>query len=329
MDFLSECCVVKFAVIFLLLAIHIHVGFVLSRRPQKSYNSVIVWLLTIGNVVFVHFYFANESPLLRMLALIITTLISMKNVVTIAYYPFGNPLSYIQWLCFTLGWFGMRPNLFEELRLSSPEFNKYTGILLKGISRIVFGALILFSTKYIPDNASVIRFLLVLIALSLILHFGILNIQRWWWNAWGVRVSELFKSPLKSSSLTEFWSRRWNLAFSEMTSLAVFRPLKKYGMVYATIGSFIFSGLLHEMAISLPVMGGFGMPFAYFVLHGILMAAEKSNFMKVILQKKIVGRCWVLIWLLLPLPILFHPEFIQKILTPLYSGQYFINSTFR
>src|SRR5690606_37647104 len=98
---------------------------------------------------------------------------------------------------------------------------------------------------------------------------GLLSISAGMWRLSGVNTDHLFKTPVKAKSLTEFWSKRWNLAFSEMTSVAVFRPLKgKVGNTAALMTAFVFSGLLHELAISVPVNSGYGLPLLYFVIQG-------------------------------------------------------------
>ena len=88
--------------------------------------------------------------------------------------------------------------------------------------------------------------------------------------AGGRRLHAPVPSPrLRSTGLGEFWGRRWNLAFSEMTALAIYRPLAAPGRAApALVASFLGSGLLHELAISVPVRAGFGLPLVYFALHG-------------------------------------------------------------
>ena len=89
-----------------------------------------------------------------------------------------------------------------------------------------------------------------------------------------------------SAAVPRRWPRRvwassgageWNLAFSEMTAVAVYRPLSApLGRGTATLGAFLFSGVLHELAISLPVLAGFGLPSLYFALHGLLVLVKRT-----------------------------------------------------
>jgi alginate O-acetyltransferase complex protein AlgI len=161
--------------------------------------------------------------------------------------------------------------------------------------------------------------LLLLIGLSLILHFGILNLSTAMWRLLGVDVRELFKSPYKSKSLKEFWGKRWNIAFSEMTALIVYRPLKEIiSPSMAMIVSFLLSGILHEIAISFPVNSGFGLPMIYFSIHAFLIYLEgKSPLVKKIISHPVVSHVWVFLCLILPMPLLFHADFVQFVLIPL------------
>ncbi|HEY9045299.1 MAG TPA: membrane bound O-acyl transferase family-domain-containing protein, partial [Ohtaekwangia sp.] len=138
------------------------------------------------------------------------------------------------------------------------------------------------------------------------------------WRISGVDVRELFRAPYKSRSLKEFWGKRWNLAFSEMTALIAYKPLKRFGVTTAMLASFLLSGILHEIAISFPVKAGYGMPMLYFTLHGILMYLEnKSLIVQKIIADRIASHIWVLGWLVIPMPLLFHTSFIEQVMKPL------------
>lgn len=158
--------------------------------------------------------------------------------------------------------------------------------------------------------------------MSLAVHFGLFNRVVAFWRRWGVDVRPLLREPLKAKSLAEFWSRRWNLAFSEMPTLGVYRPLERSaGKRAAIVAGFLFSGLLHELAISVPVGTGFGLPLLYFALHGGLVTMEG------LLERRghpvhgnaWLGRAWTLFWLVLPLPLLFHLPFLQGVVWQLLT----------
>jgi alginate O-acetyltransferase complex protein AlgI len=129
-------------------------------------------------------------------------------------------------------------------------------------------------------------------------------------------VGPPFDAPHRSTSLGEFWGRRWNRAFSDMTALLVYRPLGRCGGALIGLGgAFVFSGLLHEVAISLPVRAGFGGPTAYFVLHALLVAIERRLAARGLFDwPPGVGRVWTAAWLIAPLPVLFHRAFLEGVI---------------
>jgi alginate O-acetyltransferase complex protein AlgI len=150
------------------------------------------------------------------------------------------------------------------------------------------------------------------------LHFGLCHLLAGAWRLAGVAAQPLFRAPLQAESLGEFWARRWNLGFSEMTTVAVYRPLgARLGRTPALAASFALSGLLHELAISVPVRAGFGLPLLYFLLHGVLVLVERTLAKSGHPLEGWVGRAWTLAWLVLPLPLLFHRPFLAGVVWPL------------
>jgi alginate O-acetyltransferase complex protein AlgI len=255
-----------------------------------------------------------------MIVIVSLQLFSMKVLVMVETYSGGNKLNPIQWITFFGGWFGMRPGLFEEL--PSPRL-PFASLIAKGLSRIAAGFLLLYLSQLaegvFKSQIFFVTDLMLLIGLSLILHFGILNLSTALWRFFGVDVRELFRSPYKSTSLQEFWGKRWNLAFSEMTSLVAYKPLKaKIGVRNAMILSFMLSGLLHEIAISVPVHAGYGLPLLYFLLHAAFMQFESRTVLgKKIIDQKLLSHIWVMVALVVPMPLLFHHSFVNSVLRPL------------
>jgi alginate O-acetyltransferase complex protein AlgI len=214
----------------------------------------------------------------------------------------------------------MRPVLFEKLPSTSLPFHNY---IWKGLSRIIAGFGLVYLSWVVEQYPMATMFfipqLVLLAGVSLILHFGILNLSVAQWRMMGVDVSELFRAPYKAKSLKEFWGKRWNVAFSEMTALIAYRPLKeKIGIQNAVIASFLLSGILHEIAISFPVRSGYGLPMLYFAIHAIAMQIEaKSNFIQKVIRHPVYSHVWVMSLLILPMPLLFHAEFIRNVLIEL------------
>ena len=152
-------------------------------------------------------------------------------------------------------------------------------------------------------------------ALLLCVHFGVGEMLPWLIRRLGFAVGSLFEAPLRSDSLGEFWSRRWNLAFVEMDRILFLRPLRRrLGARGAVLGVFAISGVYHEMGISYPAGAGWGGPILYFLGHGLLVAFVEPR-----LKWSLARR--VLTWLavLLPLPWLFHEPFRQTLIWPLVN----------
>lgn len=97
----------------------------------------------------------------------------------------------------------------------------------------------------------------------------------------GRSVAGLQDGPLLSTSLTEFWARRWNRMVQGNLKRGFFKPLARAGLPgLGVLAAFTASGVLHVMAVagaghaslialpSLSVMG-------FFLLHAGLVLIEK------------------------------------------------------
>lgn len=281
---------------------------------QKLLNPI-VWLFTVLSIVVNHYLLFEYNGILRMLGLIIPLLHAMKIVVA-QYHPKGQ-LSLSHWIVYYFFTVNMNPGVFnqrEKIRANS-------SLLKSGLIHMLIGAfIIIILRQYAPaslvDESDLLFWLLsitALVSLSLILHFGLLPTNTFMLQLLKWPDYPVFRKPFKSKSLSEFWGSRWNIAFSEMTATAIFKPTaRKLGAATASFVAFMVSGLLHEVAISLSVMKGFGLPMLYFLIHGILMTVEKKVF-----TKSKPGTVWVILCLVLPLPILFHKAFLLDVIWPI------------
>ena len=293
-------------IVIIILSIEFFVGYLLI----KNYRSVwLSWIFPIASVTLVHLLFLKEAAGFRMLALILVLLTGMK-VVMAAHYP-NLKFSFGKWLMYCFTWVGMSPELFFKTK-SSPDYTLlYRGgtYLIMGVS-IILGILFIVKPASIPTGINYyILSVSILIAFSQILHFGLLNISAFFLQLFKYPTYSLFRAPLQAESLRDFWGKRWNLAFTEMTSVTVYRPLLKVvNEKPAMLFSFLFSGLLHEVALSLPVNSGYGLPLLYFFIQLCLTILEREIF-----KNKKPGTIWVIGCLLIPLPILFHPAIMRGV----------------
>jgi predicted DCC family thiol-disulfide oxidoreductase YuxK len=160
-----------------------------------------------------------------------------------------------------------------------------------------------------------------MVGLIFVLHFGTFHLLALGWRGVGVNAMPVMRNPLRSTSLAEFWGRRWNTAFHELATRFTFRPLRSIvGAGSAALLVFLVSGLIHELVISLPAQGGYGLPTAYFVLQGLGVAGERSR-----LGRRVgLGRGWpgwlfTVVVAAAPAFWLFPPVFVRNVILPLLT----------
>jgi alginate O-acetyltransferase complex protein AlgI len=157
-----------------------------------------------------------------------------------------------------------------------------------------------------------------MVGIALCLHFGSFQLLSCGWRRAGVRARPLMNKPLVSESLGEFWGRRWNTAFRDLTHRFLFRPLtRRIGVRAGLAGGFVFSGLVHDLVISWPAAGGYGGPTLFFAIQGVGMLIERSAFgHHVGLGRGVRGWLFSMLTIVLPAPLLFHGPFVERIVVP-------------
>ncbi|CAL5031402.1 unnamed protein product [Urochloa decumbens] len=97
----------------------------------------------------------------------------------------------------------------------------------------------------------------------------------------GVDLEPQFDRPYLSSSLRDFWGRRWNLAVSALLRDCVFLPVRARlgsggaAVPAAVLVAFFVSGLMHEAMFSyITLQPPTGEALAFFALHGACAVAE-------------------------------------------------------
>lgn len=280
---------------------------------QRTRRIALAWVLGVAGFVTVERLTSSGPSGYRMIALCGAMLYGMKAVVGAASSAAGHTaLPSRAWLTFAALWFGMRPKVFHPDQRSPRSGSRE--IAASGIMNIVAGTALFACAHWAATRGyEGLVWICGLPALSLWMHFGVFHLSIAYYRARGYDVKPLFRNPLASRSLTEFWGRRWNIAFSEMTALAVHRPLRaRIGTESSVATPFLFSGILHELAISAPVRTGWGMPLGYFTLHAAAMNIER----RISLEGR-KARLWTYGWVLVPLPLLFHSAFRDQVIAPL------------
>jgi alginate O-acetyltransferase complex protein AlgI len=155
-------------------------------------------------------------------------------------------------------------------------------------------------------------------AILLVLHFGSFHLLGCAWRTIGVRAAPLMNNPIRSTSISEFWGRRWNTAFRDLTQKHLFRPLCQDGQARgALVIGFLFSGLVHDVVISVPASGGYGGPTLFFMIQALAMLIERSpSGKKIGLGRGWRGWLYTLVTLVGPAWLLFHPPFVTRVVVP-------------
>jgi hypothetical protein len=212
---------------------------------------------------------------------------------------------------YLLGWPGMDPRPFVVARVSNPCGKARPA---RAARNLIAGNLLLSaSTLFVVPHPFVAAWT-GMIGTVLLLHFGLFNLIALAWNRAGVSVEPIMHEPTRAVSLADFWSR-WNRGFRDLAFRLIFRPLHRHiGIGAAMFVAFLFSGLVHDLVISLPARRGFGLPTLYFLVQGIGIAFERSRVGRRV--HPVATRILMYITLILPLPLLFHRAFIERVFVP-------------
>lgn len=102
----------------------------------------------------------------------------------------------------------------------------------------------------------------------------------------GIELEPQFNEPYLSSSLQDFWGRRWNLMASTILQSTVYQPTKQFALhlfgrkwasIPALFVTFLISGLVHELIFY--YLGRVKPTWEitwFFLLHGFCLLLEVS-----------------------------------------------------
>jgi D-alanyl-lipoteichoic acid acyltransferase DltB (MBOAT superfamily) len=186
-------------------------------------------------------------------------------------------------------------------------------------AKLVLGAVLLFGVaRTIPPKHTCIVGWIGMIGIVLILHFGFFHLLSCFWRCFGIDARPLMNRPLASTSLSEFWGRRWNTAFRDLTHRYLFRPCtSRFGPRWGLFAGFLFSGVVHDLVISVPARGGYGGPTVFFAIQGAALVFERSSTGRRIgLGAGWTGRAFAILILASPVFLLFHRPFVVGIILP-------------
>jgi alginate O-acetyltransferase complex protein AlgI len=173
------------------------------------------------------------------------------------------------------------------------------------------------SIRIVPSPYPYVAGWIALIGLALILHFGCFDLLSCLYRKYGIAARPIMDHPLKAGTLSEFW-RRWNTAFRDLVHVCVFRPLVRHVTApVALMACFLFSGVIHDIVISVPARGGYGGPTLYFAIQGLGVVIEHGTLgQRLRLNRGWRGRVFAIICVLVPIGALFHRPFLEHVIVP-------------
>lgn len=193
------------------------------------------------------------------------------------------------------------------------------GAWLAAFGKTLFGATLLWGmVRMLPASSPLLAGWCGLLGLIFLLHFGTFHLLALGWQRLGVNARPLMRAPVLSTSLGEFWGKRWNSAFSQLAYDLAFRPaLRHSNTAGATTVVFLLSGLVHELVISIPARGGYGLPTLYFLLQAAGVLIERSRAGRRLgLRHGFAGWIFTVTFTAGPVFWLFHPPFIHRVILP-------------
>lgn len=177
-----------------------------------------------------------------------------------------------------------------------------------GLPAVALGLALIEASGLVPCNEWG-RTWIGMVGVILCLHFGAFRWLAWFWQRMGISVRPIMEAPLAAVTLSEFWGVRWNRGFRDFAQVCIGLPVaKRWGRLAALWVVLVFSGLVHELVISVPSGAGYGWPFGYFVLQAVGIMAEKRFCLR--------GHLWVLTMTGPLALLLFHPPFVERVMHP-------------
>ena len=218
---------------------------------------------------------------------------------------------------YLLAWPGMdaRSFLASTSQPNRPDLCEWTAAVAKSVGGAV---LILVGANQIHGTSELIVGWCEMVGLVLLLHCGLFHLLSCFWRWLGLEAKPIMNSPLLATSVAEFWGRRWNLAFRDLTHRLVFRPLTARWGAAAALGiGFLISGIVHEVAISVPAGSGYGGPTAFFLLQAAAVFVERSRWGRSIgIGRGVLGWVFTASVLIIPVGLLLPPAFVCGIIVP-------------
>ena len=215
-----------------------------------------------------------------------------------------------------LGYFLAWPGLDAAAFIGRTAVRPRSSELALAMGKTILGGLLMFAGFQLLSRHAYLAGWVGMVGIVFSLHFGLFHVLSWIWRRRGVDAAPIMHWPVRSTSVSEFWGRRWNRAFRDLTHRWVFRPLtSRFGLRTGTLLAFLFSGLVHELAITLPAGGGYGGPTLYFLIQGAGLQWERTAWGRRLgLGSGVGGWMFVMALTILPVRLLFPRPFVMNVI---------------
>lgn len=277
---------------------------------------------------------ANLEPPVAMIAIAVTLFVAIKTHSLVVYLhsidPHSKPsqrnhdnvatkvrLTWFELVVWYGVWWGLNPAQYFEVRSARPLDWLSVGI---AAAKMAFGVIMLaFVAPKMVAWWPLAGGWAGMVGIVFAMHFGYSHLSALVVQAMGRPVKPIMNAPILANSVAEFWGQRWNLAFRDYAHTMLFSPLsRRWGVAIGTAAGFLFSGAIHELAISVPAGGGFGWPMLYFLIQGMGVVAERWMQKRKWLRPKLMAlRVWAITVVAGPILLLFHQPFVLKVIVPI------------
>jgi len=222
---------------------------------------------------------------------------------------------------YLLAWPGMSAREFLDEPIARPWPD--LPLWFYAAAKTGLGAVIVWGVvRKIPPEHELLAGWTGLIGLVFLLHFGLFHLLALFWQRAGLNAQQIMRAPVLATSVSEFWNRRWNVAFNQLVHRYVFRPLaRRANLAVACLTAFFVSGVIHDLVISVPAGGDYGFPTVYFMVQGCAVLFEHSQIGRR-LGLRGGWRGWVFMVVVTAGPAfwLFHPRFIRNVILPMLAA---------
>lgn len=278
---------------------------------RRNWGSVVPWLIPAANV--------SISPLLsswKAMWLIAFSVFTTCKWLTWRSQHVAHSARWRHWAYFA-AWPGLDADRFldRDRVAEKPEFRE---LLVSTLLTICGAIAIWIVVPRISHDRMWWKGALGFFGILLFLHFGSFGLLSWCWRRAGVDAPSLMDRPFLATSLADFWGRRWNRAYRRVSHDLFYQPITaRFGPTIGLLGAFLASGLIHELAISVPARGGYGGPTIYFLIHGLGMLWERTPKIRHFIRRQpALGRVLAAVFVLAPVGLLFHAPFLTRVIAP-------------